>query len=81
MNDEPVLLFLVRVWFCDTNFDHCNFLFSCRYLACEEDHISVALVLLEHGASTEIADKEGKKPMDIASKKTVIALSDHIAQM
>lgn len=44
----------------------CSFLFSFSHLACDEERVEAAKLLVEHGASIYIENKEEKTPLQLA---------------
>jgi 26S proteasome non-ATPase regulatory subunit 10 len=51
-------------------------LFLSRHLACEENRIEDAKVLVHHGARLDIQNKQEKTPLELASPNTATILQN-----
>lgn len=47
-----------------------------RHLACEEDHLEEAKLLISNGADKTLLNKEKKSPLQLASNKMLNALQN-----
>lgn len=46
-----------------------------RHLACEENHVEIALILLSYGVDASLINKEGNTALEMAPKSLATMLS------
>jgi 26S proteasome non-ATPase regulatory subunit 10 len=52
-----------------------------RHLACEEDRVEEAKLLVHHGADITKENKSKQKPMDLAKESLAIILNNIVASL
>lgn len=69
---------LIKLVFCATS-SYINAFFICRHLACEDDQIEVAKLLLTYGAQWDVQNKRKKMPFELLKSESTASMLQGIA--